>query len=227
MIAVLSIIYTGMVVLLFKLKILKPRPYPITCVAVAGVLLIGGVVVAWKLCAPISSRVVTTQYVVQLVPYVKGQVKKVYARANQPVSRPNCRELIAQTREPIHETHFGRAAVLPLRPGGRESGARARPEAIAADLLHATLHRRAQRRSHGGGQGHGWTLRCFPRCGCADDYCPSPYPRQCWPPYPPFYQCVPAGACAHPACVGVGNEKLTWWWIPTPRAFREALWLER
>ena len=67
---------------------------------------------------------------------------------------------------------------------------------------------------------------CFPRSTCPDDYCPNPYPRQCRPPYPPFYRCVPAGECAHPPCVGVGNEKLTWWWIPTPRALHEALWLQ-
>jgi hypothetical protein len=69
-----------------------------------------------------------------------------------------------------------------------------------------------------------WTLGCFPRGGCCDDYCPHPFPRQCWPPYPPFYRCVPAGNCAHPPCVGVGNEGLTWWWVPTPRALRDALW---
>jgi hypothetical protein len=69
-----------------------------------------------------------------------------------------------------------------------------------------------------------WPRDCFPHCGCPDDYCPHPFPRQCWPPYPPFYQCVPAGHCGHPPCVGVGNEKLTWWFLPTPRALREALW---
>jgi multidrug resistance efflux pump len=41
----------------------------------------------WHLDAPMSSRVVTTQYVVQLVPYVKGQVKKVCAQANQPLKK--------------------------------------------------------------------------------------------------------------------------------------------
>jgi multidrug resistance efflux pump len=87
MVTVLVIVYTALVVLLFKFKLLKPRPYPIAWVAVAGVLLIGGVVVAWKLYAPMSSRVVTTQYVVQLVPYVKGQVLKVHARANHPVKK--------------------------------------------------------------------------------------------------------------------------------------------
>src|SRR5208282_4950345 len=63
---------------------------------------------------------------------------------------------------------------------------------------------------HGGGPSwcH-WTAGCFPQCGCPDDYCRNPYPRQCWPPYPSFYQCVPAGDCAHPPCVGVGNKDLT------------------
>ena len=87
MVTVLCIVYTALVVLLFKFKVLKPRPYPIAWGAVAGVLLIGGVVVAWHLYAPMSSRVVTTQYVVQLVPYVKGQVLKVHAQANQPLKK--------------------------------------------------------------------------------------------------------------------------------------------
>jgi hypothetical protein len=25
---------------------------------------------------------------------------------------------------------------------------------------------------------------------------------------------------------GVADEKFTWWWIPTPRALREAIWCE-
>jgi hypothetical protein len=77
----------------------------------------------------------------------------------------------------------------------------------------------------GGPGGCDWVRGCFPRGGCPDDYCPNPFPRQCWPPYPPFYKCVPAGNCVHPPCVGVGNEKLTWWFIPTPQALHEALWL--
>ncbi len=87
MVTILIIMYTGIVLVLFKLKLVKPRPYPIACTAVAGVLLIGGVVVVWKLCAPMSSKVVTTQYVIQLVPYVKGQVKTVHTQANQPVKK--------------------------------------------------------------------------------------------------------------------------------------------
>jgi membrane fusion protein, multidrug efflux system len=47
MIAFLTIIYTAIVVLLFKLKLIKPRPVPIGCCVVAGILILGPVVVAW------------------------------------------------------------------------------------------------------------------------------------------------------------------------------------
>jgi multidrug resistance efflux pump len=87
MIAVLLTIYTAIVLVLFKLKLVKPRPYPIALIVVAGIFIIGGVVVAWTLSAPISPKLVTTQYVVQLVPYVKGQVKTVNAQANQPMKK--------------------------------------------------------------------------------------------------------------------------------------------
>ena len=87
MIAVLLTIYTAIVLVLFKLKLLKPRPYPIALIVVAGIFIVGGVVVAWALSAPISPKLVTSQYVVQLVPYVKGQVKTVHAQANQPMKK--------------------------------------------------------------------------------------------------------------------------------------------
>jgi membrane fusion protein (multidrug efflux system) len=87
MIAVLVTIYTAIVLALFKFRVLKPRPYPIVLVALAGLFVIGGVVVAWTLSAPISSKLVTSQYVVVLVPYVKGQVKTVHAQANQPMKK--------------------------------------------------------------------------------------------------------------------------------------------
>jgi hypothetical protein len=70
-----------------------------------------------------------------------------------------------------------------------------------------------------------WAQGCFPRCGCPDDYCPHPYPPPCWPPYPSFYQCVPAGAWA-PSTYGVpGKDRISLWFIPTPLTLREALWL--
>jgi multidrug resistance efflux pump len=52
--------------------------------------MIGVVVVAWTQYAPMSGNLVTSQYVVQLVPYnVKGYVKKVYAKANEPLEKGN------------------------------------------------------------------------------------------------------------------------------------------
>jgi len=86
MISLLVTIYAAVVLTLFKMKIVKPRPYPIAIVILAGVFMIGGVVVAWKQYAPMSGNLVTSQHVVQLVPYnVKGYVKKVYAKPNQPL----------------------------------------------------------------------------------------------------------------------------------------------
>jgi multidrug resistance efflux pump len=88
MIAFLVTVYAAVVLMLFKLKLLKPRPYPIAILVLAGVLMLGGVVVAWMQCAPMSGSLVTSQYVVQLVPYnVKGYVKKVFAKANEPLKK--------------------------------------------------------------------------------------------------------------------------------------------
>jgi multidrug resistance efflux pump len=87
MIAFLLTIYIGFAVLLFKFKLLKPRPYPIAFTIVGGVIIIVGVTAAWMQFAPLSPKAVTTQYVISLVPYVKGQVKKVNALANQPLKK--------------------------------------------------------------------------------------------------------------------------------------------
>jgi multidrug resistance efflux pump len=86
-IAFLVIVYTALVLVLFKVLRIKPTAYIIASMLVAGVLMIGGVVVVWALSAPITDKLVTSQYVVQLVPYVKGQVKAVYAQPNQPMKR--------------------------------------------------------------------------------------------------------------------------------------------
>ena len=47
MIAVLLIVYTGIVVGVFKLKLLKPRPVPIAGCVIAGILIIGTVLIFW------------------------------------------------------------------------------------------------------------------------------------------------------------------------------------
>ena len=87
MIAILIILYVALVLVLFKVLRLTPTAYLIAGLIVAGVFMIGGVVVVWTQSAPITDKMVTSQYVVQLVPYVKGQVKTIHAEANQRVKK--------------------------------------------------------------------------------------------------------------------------------------------
>jgi len=86
-IAFLIIVYVAVVLVLFKVLRIKPTAYVIAAMIVAGVFMIGGVVVVWTQAAPITDKMVTSQYVVQLVPYVKGQVKAIYAQALQPMKK--------------------------------------------------------------------------------------------------------------------------------------------
>ena len=72
MIAFLIIVYVAIILVLFKVLRIKPTAYLIASMIVAGVLMIGGVVVVWTQSAPFTDKMVTSQYVVQLVPYVKG-----------------------------------------------------------------------------------------------------------------------------------------------------------
>jgi multidrug resistance efflux pump len=86
-IAILIIVYVAIVLVLFKVLRIKPTAYIIAAMIVAGVFMIGGVVAVWIQSAPITDKMVTSQYVVQLVPYVKGQVKAIHAEANQRVKK--------------------------------------------------------------------------------------------------------------------------------------------
>jgi membrane fusion protein, multidrug efflux system len=87
MIAFLIIIYVAVVLVLFKVMHIKPTAYLVASMILVGVFMIGGVVMVWTQAAPITEKMVTSQYVVQLVPYVKGQVKTIYAQANQPLRK--------------------------------------------------------------------------------------------------------------------------------------------
>jgi membrane fusion protein, multidrug efflux system len=86
-IAIMIVIYVAVAGVLFKVFHIKPTAYRIASMFLLGVFMIGGVVVVWTQSAPITDKMVTSQYVVQLVPYVKGQVKTIYAQANQPLKK--------------------------------------------------------------------------------------------------------------------------------------------
>ncbi len=47
-------IYVAVVVLLFQLKLVKPQPYPIALVVVAGLFVVGEPAAAWTLCDPVT-----------------------------------------------------------------------------------------------------------------------------------------------------------------------------
>jgi membrane fusion protein (multidrug efflux system) len=83
MISIMIVIYVAIAGLLFRVFQIKPTAYRIASMFLLGIFMIGGVVVVWTQSAPITDKMVTSQYVVQLVPYVKGQVKAIYAQANQ------------------------------------------------------------------------------------------------------------------------------------------------
>jgi hypothetical protein len=80
----ITIIYVVIVAVIFKVFKVKPRPWPIAIVVGGGVLLVGAIVVLWTIAAPMSGRVVVTRYVIQMVPYVKGQVIDSPAPPNVP-----------------------------------------------------------------------------------------------------------------------------------------------
>ena len=87
MIAFITILYVIAIVLVFKVCRVKPRPWPIALFVVAGVFMIGGIVVLWTLSAPLSQRAVVTRYVVQVVPWVKGKVLSIPAKPNVPLTK--------------------------------------------------------------------------------------------------------------------------------------------
>ncbi len=87
MITFLTILYAVIVVVVFKVFKVPPRPWPIAITVSVGIVMLGGIVILWTIAAPMSSRVVVTRYVIQIVPYVKGQVISIPAKPNMPLKK--------------------------------------------------------------------------------------------------------------------------------------------
>ena len=88
MIAILTLIYVGLIWLLFfKLKLVEPNAKSYTAAAVVGVVVIGAILLAMNLFQPYSTNAVISQYVVQIAPQVTGQVTSVPASPNQPIKK--------------------------------------------------------------------------------------------------------------------------------------------
>jgi len=88
MIAILTLIYCGLIWLLFfKLKLVEPNGRSYTAAAIVGVVVIGAILLAMNLFQPYSTNAVISQYVVQIAPQVTGQVTTVPASPNQPIKK--------------------------------------------------------------------------------------------------------------------------------------------
>ena len=81
-----------------------------------------------------SAKVVTFKYVVQLVPYVKGQVVKSHAQANQPLKKGD--PLLDINPEPYQYTLNSAKAQLDASRGGVQE-AKANVEVTRADVTKA------------------------------------------------------------------------------------------
>ena len=111
MIAILTLIYCGLIWLLFfKLKLVEPNVRSYTAAAIVGVVVIGGILLAMNLFQPYSTNAVISQYVVQIAPQVTGQVTAVPASPNQPIKRDDV--LFTINPAPFQATVDGLEAAL-------------------------------------------------------------------------------------------------------------------
>lgn len=82
MIALFVILYvTGVWLFYVKLKV-KPTPTNLAACVVIGIVAVGAIVICWQFSAPTSSQLVVSRYTIQIVPQVKGHIKKIEAKPN-------------------------------------------------------------------------------------------------------------------------------------------------
>lgn len=87
MVTVILLLYIGCVIAAFRYIKIKINPKSVAISLLIGVFLIGGIVVTWKLVAPISEQVTLRRVVVRIVPNVREFVTKVFVESNQLVKK--------------------------------------------------------------------------------------------------------------------------------------------
>jgi membrane fusion protein, multidrug efflux system len=87
MIAFLAVIYAAVITWVFKIMRIAPTAYLVATAILAGVAIVGAVAAVWSQGAPLSEKIVTTQYVVELVSHVNGRVATVDAQAYRPLRK--------------------------------------------------------------------------------------------------------------------------------------------
>ena len=85
MIAIVTIAYVTLIILIYKVFHVRPTPRNIASMMVLGVVMIGAIVILWKFSAPISNRLVVSRYTISIVPQVKGPITKMNAAPNVPL----------------------------------------------------------------------------------------------------------------------------------------------
>lgn len=87
MILLMTLIYVGCVLVAFRVVKIKVTAVSVAVSALIGVLLLGGIVSAWKLSAPMSQQMTLHRPVVRIVPNVREFVTKTHVESNQLVEK--------------------------------------------------------------------------------------------------------------------------------------------
>jgi multidrug resistance efflux pump len=87
MITVMMIGYIGCVLVAFKVIKIKPTPVSIAVAVMIGVFMLGGVVIGWKMAAPMTQQMMLRRHVLQIAPDVREFVSKVHVEPDQFVKK--------------------------------------------------------------------------------------------------------------------------------------------
>lgn len=87
MITLIMLGYIICVIIAFKVIKIKVSPASIAVATLIGVLMLGGIVIVWKLAAPITNQMVLRRYVLQISPDVQEFVSEVHVKPNQAVKK--------------------------------------------------------------------------------------------------------------------------------------------
>jgi multidrug resistance efflux pump len=87
MILLMTIIYLGCVMVAFKYIKIKVQPVSVAIAILIGCMLLGGIVVGWKLTSPMSSQMTLRRHIVRIVPNAQEFVTKVHVESNQLVKK--------------------------------------------------------------------------------------------------------------------------------------------
>ena len=89
MLTVVILGYLACVMVAFKVIKIKPSPVSIATATLLGVILVGGLLIGWKIAAPMSGQMIVHRKVIQLLSNQdsKELISKIHVDAEQPVKK--------------------------------------------------------------------------------------------------------------------------------------------